>query len=60
MILKIKIQTNFLEILNKKYKERKKEINDLISFLEKKNLSLLEKIKQLEKQIVQILQEQED
>ena len=38
----------FMKFVNKKYKERKKEINDLISFLEKKNLSLLEKIKQLE------------
>ena len=34
--------------MNKKYKERKKEINDLINFLEKKNLNLAEKIKRLE------------
>ena len=40
--------TKYIKFVNKKYKERKKEINDLISFLEKKNLNLAEKIKRLE------------
>ena len=40
--------TGYIKFVNKKYKERKKELNDLISFLEKKNLNLKEKCNRLE------------
>ena len=43
--------TKYLKFVNKKYKERKKELNDLISFLEKKNINLAEKNKRLENDI---------
>ena len=41
----------YIKFVNKKYKERKKELNDLISFLEKKNINLEEKYKRLENEI---------
>ena len=43
--------TEYIKFVNKKYKERKKELNDLISFLEKKNINLAEKNKRLENDI---------
>ena len=43
-----------IKFVNKKYKERKKEINDLINFLEKKNLSLKEKIERLERSLKEL------
>ena len=43
-----------IKFVNKKYKERKKEIIDLISFLEKKNLNLKEKIERLESNLKEL------
>ena len=40
--------TNYIKFVNKKYKEKKKELNDMINFLEKKNISLGEKNNRLE------------
>ena len=38
----------YIKFVNKKYKEKKKELNDMINFLEKKNINLSEKINRLE------------
>ena len=43
--------TRDIKFVNKKYKEQKKELNDLISSLEKKNLNLKEKNNRLENNI---------
>ena len=43
--------TKDIKFVNKKYKEQKKELNDLISSLEKKNINLQEKANRLEKNI---------
>ena len=43
--------TKDIKFVNKKYKEQKKELNDLISSLEKKNISLQEKNNRLENNI---------
>lgn len=40
--------TKYIKFVNKKYKEKKKELNDMISFLEKKNINLAEKRHRLE------------
>ena len=40
--------TKYIKFVNKKYKEKKKELNDMINFLEKKNLTLSEKKNKLE------------
>ena len=40
--------TQYIKFVNKKYKERKKELNDMLSFLEKKNINLNEKNNRLE------------
>ena len=40
--------SKYIKFVNKKYKEKKKELNDMISFLEKKNLNLTEKNNRLE------------
>ena len=40
--------TQYIKFVNKKYKERKKEYNDMINFLEKKNINLSEKNSRLE------------
>ena len=40
--------TQYIKFVNKKYKERKKELNDMLNFLEKKNLNLNEKNNRLE------------
>ena len=40
--------TQYIKFVNKKYKERKKELNDMLNFLEKKNLNLNEKNTRLE------------
>ena len=51
-LLKINYISNklskYIKFVNKKYKERKKELNDMISFLEKKNINLTEKNNRLE------------
>ena len=51
-LLKINYISNklskYIKFVNKKYKERKKELNDMISFLEKKNINLTEKKNRLE------------
>ena len=41
----------YIKFVNKKYKEKKKELNDMISFLEKKNINLAEKKNRLENNI---------
>ena len=38
----------YIKFVNKKYKERKKELNDMLNFLEKKNINLNEKNNRLE------------
>ena len=43
--------TRDIKFVNKKYKEQKKELNDLISSLEKKNINLQEKNNRLENNI---------
>jgi hypothetical protein len=43
--------TKYLKFVNKKYKEKKRQILDLIDSLEKKNLSLKEKIARLENKL---------
>ena len=43
--------TKDIKFVNKKYKEQKKELNDLISSLEKKNINLQEKNNRLENNI---------
>ena len=43
--------TRDIKFVNKKYKEQKKELNDLISSLEKKNINLQEKNSRLENNI---------
>ena len=43
--------TRDIKFVNKKYKEQKKELNDLIICLEKKNLNLKEKNNRLENNI---------
>ena len=43
--------TKYLKFVNKKYKEKKRQILDLINSLEKKNLSLKEKIARLENKL---------
>ena len=43
--------TRVIKFVNKKYKEQKKELNDLISSLEKKNINLQEKNNRLENNI---------
>ena len=43
--------TRDIKFVNKKYKEQKKELNDLISSLEKKNINLQEKNNRLENKI---------
>ena len=43
--------TKYLKFVNKKYKEKKRQILDLIDSLEKKNLSLKEKISRLENKL---------
>ncbi len=40
--------TKYIKFVNKKYKEKKKELNDMINFLEKKNITLAEKNNRLE------------
>ena len=40
--------TKYIKFVNKKYKEKKKELNDMINFLEKKNSTLSEKKTKLE------------
>ena len=40
--------TQYIKFVNKKYKEKKKELNDMINFLEKKNINLSEKNNRLE------------
>ena len=40
--------TKYIKFVNKKYKEKKRELNDMINFLEKKNLTLSEKKNKLE------------
>ena len=43
--------TKYIKFVNKKYKEKKKELTDMISFLEKKNINLAEKRHRLENNI---------
>ena len=43
--------TKYIKFVSKKYKEKKKEINDMINFLEKKNISLTEKNNRLENNV---------
>ena len=43
--------TKYIKFVNKKYKEKKKELNDMISFLEKKNINLADKRHRLESNI---------
>ena len=43
--------TKYIKFVNKKYKEKKKELNDMISFLEKKNINLADKRHRLENNI---------
>ena len=43
--------SKYIKFVNKKYKEKKKELNDMISFLEKKNINLVEKNHRLENNI---------
>ena len=40
--------TKYIKFVNKKYKDKKKELNDMINFLEKKNINLNEKNNRLE------------
>ena len=40
--------TQYIKFVSKKYQEKKKELNDMINFLEKKNLNLADKNKRLE------------
>mgnify|MGYP006873023402 CR=1 FL=1 len=40
--------TKYLKFVNKKYKEQKKDLTDMINFLEKKNINLTEKKHRLE------------
>ena len=40
--------TKYIKFVTKKYKEKKKDLNDMINFLEKKNLNLNDKNKRLE------------
>ena len=40
--------SKYIKFVNKKYKEKKKELNDMINFLEKKNINLTEKNHRLE------------
>ena len=40
--------TQYIKFVNKKYKEKKKELNDMINFLEKKNINLGEKNNSIE------------
>ena len=40
--------TKYIKFVTKKYQEKKKELNDMISFLEKKNINLIDKTKRLE------------
>jgi len=40
--------TSYIKFVNKKYKERKKELTDMINFLEKKNINLAEKNNRIE------------
>ena len=40
--------TKYLKFVNKKYKEKKKDLSDMINFLEKKNINLTEKNHRLE------------
>ena len=43
--------TKYIKFVNKKYKEKKKELIDMINFLEKKNISLSEKSNRFEDNI---------
>ena len=40
--------SQYIKFVNKKYKEKKKELNDMINFLEKKNINLSEKNSRIE------------
>ena len=40
--------SKYIKFVTKKYKEKKKDLNDMISFLEKKNINLTDKNKRLE------------
>ena len=43
--------SQYIKFVNKKYKEKKKELNDMINFLEKKNINLNDKTSRLETNI---------
>ena len=45
--------TKYLKFVNKKYKEKKKDLSDMINFLEKKNINLAEKKHRLENNMKQ-------